>query len=217
MYFIIIALILSRYCHQQCWVRECVCLLCVNGCVCSYTVPIVCTLTCSILRDRSLLKMTEKDWGELVYPFPPPYHITQLSHTPPHPPSCPPPPPPPPPSCPLSSSPPTLWVLSTHPPPPPPHSSLSHFPSSTDLVHAVHLKGAFMVTRAALPYMRKQNYGRYIVQSCSHVNKRWRRKKEASKVKQTTKQSNITHPRQSLFQRKMSCLGWDSNPLHSTL
>ena len=42
---------------------------------------------------------------------------------------------------------------------------------------------------------------------------RW--KKEASKVKQTTRQSNTTHPRQSLFQRKMSCLGWDSNPRHS--
>ena len=35
------------------------------------------------------------------------------------------------------------------------------------------------------------------------------RKKEASKVKQTTKQSNTAHPRQSPFQRKMSCLGWD--------
>ena len=35
------------------------------------------------------------------------------------------------------------------------------------------------------------------------------RKKEASKVKQTTKQSNTAHPRQSLFLRKMSCLGWD--------
>ena len=35
------------------------------------------------------------------------------------------------------------------------------------------------------------------------------RKKEASKVKQTTRQSNTAHPRQSLFLRKMSCL---SNP-----
>ena len=43
------------------------------------------------------------------------------------------------------------------------------------------------------------------------------RKKEASKVKQTTRQSNTAHPRQSLFLRKMSCLGWDSNPRHSTL
>jgi 3-hydroxyacyl-CoA dehydrogenase/3a,7a,12a-trihydroxy-5b-cholest-24-enoyl-CoA hydratase len=34
-----------------------------------------------------------------------------------------------------------------------------------DLVHTVHLKGAFMVTRAALPYMRKQNYGRVVVTS----------------------------------------------------
>ena len=38
------------------------------------------------------------------------------------------------------------------------------------------------------------------------------RKKVASKVIQTTTQSNTAHPRQSLFLRKMSCLGWDSNP-----
>ena len=44
-----------------------------------------------------------------------------------------------------------------------------------------------------------------------------RRKKEASKIKQTTRQSNTAHPRQSLFLRKMSCLGWDSNPQHYTL
>ena len=43
------------------------------------------------------------------------------------------------------------------------------------------------------------------------------RKKEASKVKQITNQSNTAHPRQSLFQRKMSCLGWDSNPQHSNI
>ena len=42
------------------------------------------------------------------------------------------------------------------------------------------------------------------------------RKKEACKVKQTTRQSNTAHPRQSLLLRKMSCLGWDSNPQHST-
>ena len=29
--------------------------------------------------------------------------------------------------------------------------------------------------------------------------------------------SNTAHPRQSLFQRKMSCLRWDSNPRHSAL
>ena len=44
-----------------------------------------------------------------------------------------------------------------------------------------------------------------------------RRKEErASKIKQTTRQSNTAHPRQSLFLRKMSCFGWDSNPRHST-
>ena len=41
------------------------------------------------------------------------------------------------------------------------------------------------------------------------------RKKEASKVKQTTRQSNTTRPRQSLILRKMSFLGWNSNPRHS--
>ena len=43
------------------------------------------------------------------------------------------------------------------------------------------------------------------------------RKKQLSEVIQTTKQSNTAHPRPSLFQRKMSCLGWDLNPRHSTL
>ena len=35
------------------------------------------------------------------------------------------------------------------------------------------------------------------------------RKKQARSNKQT-RQSNTAHPRQSLFLRKMSCLGWDS-------
>jgi len=37
--------------------------------------------------------------------------------------------------------------------------------SLTDLVHDVHLKGAFKVTQAAWPHFRKQNYGRVIVTS----------------------------------------------------
>ena len=41
------------------------------------------------------------------------------------------------------------------------------------------------------------------------------RKKQARSNKQT-RQSNTAHPRQSLFLEKMSCLGWDSNPRHST-
>ena len=47
-----------------------------------------------------------------------------------------------------------------------------------------------------------------------------RRKKEAISKKQARsnkQQSNTAHPRQSLFLRKMSCLGWDSNPRHSIL
>ena len=31
---------------------------------------------------------------------------------------------------------------------------------TTDLIHRVHLRGSFLVTRAAFPYMKKQNYGR---------------------------------------------------------
>lgn len=33
----------------------------------------------------------------------------------------------------------------------------------TDLIHKVHLKGAFKVTRAAWPYMRQQKFGRIIM------------------------------------------------------
>ena len=39
-----------------------------------------------------------------------------------------------------------------------------------------------------------------------NVNERCRKKEEASKVKQTS-QSNTAHPRQSLFQRKMTASG----------
>ena len=35
-----------------------------------------------------------------------------------------------------------------------------------DLVHRVHLRGAFLVTKAAWPYMKKQGYGR-IIMTCS--------------------------------------------------
>ena len=42
------------------------------------------------------------------------------------------------------------------------------------------------------------------------VNERCRRKrKKQARSNKQTRQSNTTHPRQSLFQRKMSCLGWD--------
>ena len=53
---------------------------------------------------------------------------------------------------------------------------------------------------------------------CMFLNERREgRKKEASKVKQTNKQSITAHPRQSLFLEKMSCFRWDSNPRHSIL
>ena len=41
-----------------------------------------------------------------------------------------------------------------------------------------------------------------------------RRKKEASKVKQTTKQSNTTHPRQSLFHRYIELSQVGSEPVY---
>ena len=41
-------------------------------------------------------------------------------------------------------------VLIRAPPPCPP----------SDMVYRVHLKGSFMVTRAAFAYMKKQKYGR---------------------------------------------------------
>ena len=41
------------------------------------------------------------------------------------------------------------------------------------------------------------------------------RKKQARSNKQ--RQSNTTHPRQLLFLRKLSCLGWDSNSRQSAL
>ena len=53
------------------------------------------------------------------------------------------------------------------------------------------------------------------VNTCTCFNeRRERRKKEASKVKQTTRQSNTAHPRQSLF---LSCLGPGVTRTHDTL
>ena len=43
------------------------------------------------------------------------------------------------------------------------------------------------------------------------------RKKQEKSNKQQGKATQHTYPRQSFFVRKMSCLGWDSNPRHSTL
>ena len=63
-------------------------------------------------------------------------------------------------------------------------------------------------------YILRKHHVRYI-----HVlmrDEKERRKKQARSSKHT-RQSNTVHPRQSLFLRKMSCLGSDSNPRHSTL
>ena len=56
----------------------------------------------------------------------------------------------------------------------------------------------------------KTNIYIYICTCFNEYNEKEGRKKQ-------TRQSNIAHPRQSLFLRKMSCLRWDSNPRHSTL
>ena len=57
-------------------------------------------------------------------------------------------------------------------------------------------------------YMYMYIYGEEQLHTYIHVS--MRDEKEASKVIQTTRQSNTAHPRQSLFLRKMSYLGWDS-------
>ena len=44
-------------------------------------------------------------------------------------------------------------------------------------------------------------------------NERWRRKEEASKVKQTTRQSNTAHPRQSFFPTRTMYNVFDSTAL----
>ena len=73
-----------------------------------------------------------------------------------------------------------------------------------------------MVIRGKLSLPQLSSYD-----TCAHTYMLMRdaeaRKKEASKVIQTTRQSNTTHPKQSLFLTKMSCLVWDSNPRHSAL
>ena len=93
---------------------------------------------CSILRDRSFLKMTEKDWGmraSLIFTLLT-LHVFIYVHGN---------------TCSILAKKEQKEEKENEP----------YMYISVDLVHAVHLKGAFMVTRAALPYMRKQNYGRY--------------------------------------------------------
>ena len=68
---------------------------------------------CRILRDRSLARMSDSDWGRFR-------HMTD--------------------TCSLRN-----WCVTLLP---------------QDLVYRVHLKGSFMVTRAAFPHMKKQKYGR---------------------------------------------------------
>ena len=65
----------------------------------------------------------------------------------------------------------------------------------------------------------RQSHGctHWLVQYVYTCSMRDEKEEEASKVKQTTRQSNTAHPRQSLFLRKISRLVWDSNPRHSTL
>ena len=48
------------------------------------------------------------------------------------------------------------------------------------------------------------------IQNVHFFNEKEERKKQGQ-----TRQSNTAHPRKSHFLRKMSCLGWDSNPQHT--
>lgn len=41
----------------------------------------------------------------------------------------------------------------------------THFPYILDIIHKVHMLGAFKVTRAAWPYMKEQKYGKVIMVS----------------------------------------------------
>ena len=75
------------------------------------------------------------------------------------------------------------------------------------IAHFDYITASFRFGRASYIYTH--------VYTCIHVLMKMRRKKEASNVKQTTRQSNTAHPRQSHFLRKIICLGWDSNPRHS--
>ena len=87
-------------------------------------------------------------------------------------------------------------------------------------VNYVHVH-AHTCTHASHNYLFKPMVEMQI-RTCTYIHVLMRdekegRKKEASKVKQTTRQSNTARARQSLFLRKMNCLGWDSNPRHSIL
>ena len=82
-------------------------------------------------------------------------------------------------------------------------------------VHNIHVYVYVYCTLHPCVYTRSVNhmYCTCTVYTCFN-ERREGRKKETNKVKQTTRQSNTTHPRQSLFLIKMSCLGWDSNHLY---
>ena len=106
-------------------------------------------------------------------------------------------------------------ILSPPPPPPPPCMQ----PQVSSEWYAEFEAALLQRPSRTRPFSSLQHI-RYIHVHvhCTCCNERWEgRKKEASKIKQTTRQSNTAHPRQSLFLRRMSCLGWDSNPRHSTL
>ena len=72
---------------------------------------LIAQLLCRILRDRSVTRISDADWG-----------MCNVGVT-----------------CPVQ------------------HQVLNLSP---DIIQKVHVKGAFLVTRAAWPYMRQQQYGR---------------------------------------------------------
>ena len=62
--------------------------------------------------------------------------------------------------------------------------------------------------------MSLANSARKNDRTCKQIRVLMRDKKEGRKKQ--ARLNNTAHPRQSLSTRKVSCLGWDSNPRRST-
>ena len=99
-----------------------------------------------------------------------------------------------------------------------PLNSLSH--SLNCLSHSVSLSLSFLTLSLSLKFLSSSlsiynNYYRQTGVKYMLLKDEEGRKKEASKVIQTTKQSNTTHPRQSFFQRAASGGKFEPSTLHT--
>ena len=79
----------------------------------------------------------------------------------------------------------------------------------------IHYEYIHVLVRDEKKGRKKQARSNKQTRQCTCFNER--RKKQARSNKQQLRQSNIAHPRWSLFPRKMSCLEWDSNSRHSCI